>query len=153
MLKSAHPITRVLAYLIDYLLVYNIAFVVFYFALGIDGWTSFKFANLVFVLYNILFLYYYDQTTIGKKISKLEVVLSTGKKPEFVLVLVRETSKLLYLIPYFGLGLLFVDIILLILRKRLIHDLLSDTILIYYKNEVIVEGEEDAYETFSRFTT
>lgn len=128
--RSAHPISRILAFLIDYLMIYNTVFMILYFGFGISPMTSIRLSHVISTFYNILFVYYYNGQTIGKKISKLQVI-QAGEKPSLMSISIREVAKLLYIIPVFGLIIIIVDVILLFMRRRLIHDLLSETFLIY----------------------
>ena len=131
MRTNAHPISRILAFIIDYLLIYNTAFLILHFLIGIEAWNALRLSHIISVFYNVLFVLYYNGQTIGKKISKLHVVQEGLPQPKFMNIIVREVAKILYIIPYFGIAVLVANIVLLVMRKKLLHDYLSETQLIY----------------------
>lgn len=139
---------RLAAYLVD-LLIVGTALLVVRIPLWISGLASpdnlmirdfiFKYSIGDITLYILQVVYfilltYYTGSTLGKKLFQIRVVSSEGRKMTFFEVAFRETvgrflSALVINVGYIMIG---VD-----KEKRGIHDLLSDTSVIYYHEKKV----------------
>lgn len=149
---------RIAAYLIDWLIVGTALLVIripFWIA-SLSGATEFAVKDFIFSysIYDI-FLYvlkvgyfvlltYYTGATIGKKLLQIRVVSEEDRKPTLFEILFRETigkflSKLILYVGYFIIG---GD-----KYKRGLHDILSDTRVIYYHQKAVVIPTPVYYNT------
>ncbi|AGF57878.1 RDD family protein [Clostridium saccharoperbutylacetonicum] len=103
----------------------------------------FKFSILDIVIYlcglaYFVLMTYYCGGTLGKKLFKLKVCKDTGEKPSLFTLIYRESigrylSGLILFIGYIMIG---VDS-----KKRGLHDILSDTLVVYDIEPIYIEKE------------
>ena len=97
---------------------------------------------LLGLTYFVLMTYYYGGT-LGKKLFKLKVCKATDEKLSLFTVIYRESigrylSGLILFIGYIMIG---VDS-----KKRGLHDILSDTLVVYNIEPIYVSNDEDIKE-------
>lgn len=85
--------------------------------------------NVIFMIYSILMLYYYN-TTLGKMVLGLKITNEEGKKPELLNLVIRETigkflSAIIILLGFITAG--FDS------KKQAWHDKLAKTYIVYGK--------------------
>jgi uncharacterized RDD family membrane protein YckC len=105
----------------------------------------FKFSIFDIILYLLGLTYfvlmtYYFGATLGKKIFKLKVCTSTDEKLSLFTIIYRESigRYLSALILYIGYIMIGVDS-----KKRGLHDILSDTVVVYNIEPVYVSDNDD----------
>lgn len=88
--------------------------------------------KLLFAVYGALLTEYWGKT-IGKFFGKLRVVDVDGGKPAILYVGLRELTKTLYLVPYIGLILLVISLIMMCFTRegRTIHDVVGNTKVVF----------------------
>jgi uncharacterized RDD family membrane protein YckC len=94
---------------------------------------------LLGLTYFVLMTYYYGGT-LGKKLFKLKVCKATGEKLSLFTIIYRESigrylSGLILFIGYIMIG---IDS-----KKRALHDILSDTVVVYNIDPIYVSNNED----------
>ena len=108
----------------------------------------FKFSILDIILYLLGLTYfvlmtYYFGATLGKKLFKLKVCKSTDEKLSLSTIIYRESigrylSGLILCIGYIMIG--------LDQKKRALHDILSDTLVVYNIEIIYVSNNDDIKE-------
>lgn len=72
----------------------------------------------------------YHGQTIGKMFSRQQVVFNGVEEQSLLLVGVREVAKMLYFLPYIGLVILLVSVILSFFGKgKMIHDFIAQSVV------------------------
>ena len=103
---------------------------------------------LLKVVYFVL-LTYYTGSTLGKKLFQIKVVSTENRKMTFFEVVFRETVGrfLAALIIYVGYIMVGVD-----KQKRGLHDILSDTQVIYYHEKKVYTHAQMNYRNMNQTT-
>lgn len=88
--------------------------------------------KLLFAVYGALMTEYWGKT-VGKFLGKLRVVDVNGGKPAILYSGLRELTKTLYLVPYVGLILLAVSLVMMCVTRegRTLHDLVGNTKVVF----------------------
>jgi uncharacterized RDD family membrane protein YckC len=94
-----------------------------------ESQASFLF-ELLFAVYGTLFLHYMNGQTPGKLIGKLTVVDKDGGNVPILYLGLRELSKSLYFVPYFGWLLGIISLIMMFSKGRAIHDYIGNTMVL-----------------------
>lgn len=97
------------------------------------------FIYILGLMYFVLMTYYYGGT-LGKRLFRLKVCKASGEKLALFTVIYRESigrylSGLILFIGYFMIG--------LDQKKRALHDILSDTLVVYNIDPIYVLNSED----------
>lgn len=132
MRRMTNVILRILCGLVDFFIILApIQFVMMGIFQVSTGQADLLF-QLLFAVYGTLLTEYWGKT-IGKYFGKLRVVDVSNEKPVMLYLGLRELSKSLYLVPYVGILLLTVSVIMMLVRKdgRAIHDLIGNTKVVY----------------------
>lgn len=128
---------RLLAYVIDSVLVLVVIFFLRFLSINLNGGVTF----LIIVLYNALFLWK-QGATIGKKLLRLKVVDSNYKPLNFGKALIREVFKDIVSSLLFNLGYLWV---LIDQKKQAWHDKVAKTFVVKLGkdgNLISIQSEE-----------
>ena len=148
MKMKINPVYRLLIYIIDYLIFFVSIYLILNQLFLIPTWTAYKYAIVVFTIYQVIFTYFMNGQTLGKKIGKVKVIASNGGELSFYQVLSREVAKVTYIIPVIGLVLIAMNIVYsLIYERKLVHDFLTNTKLVY---EWFEWGDQDESISMSR---
>ncbi len=127
---------RILAGLIDLIVFYIPCQLLTYVVLP-QGNQSNLLSQFLFCLLLTVCVLGYGQTP-GKFFARLKVV-SSNQSDDWLWVSARELSKIVYFLPFVGLFLAIVSLVLYVLKGRFIHELLSG-------KEVSVTGITDKNE-------
>ena len=87
--------------------------------------------RLLFAVYGVLMVEYFDGATIGKRLGRLRVVDRSGGKPRMLYVGLRELVRSMYMIPVAGWIVGAVSLVLLFVNGRTLHDMVGNTMVIY----------------------
>lgn len=91
---------------------------------------------LLFAVYGVLFAEYMNGMTPGKYFGKIKVADISGAKPEMMYMGLRELAKSLYFIPYMGVLLAVISILMVMLGNgRALHDYFGNTCVIGVKQK------------------
>lgn len=122
---------RLLAGMIDVIVVYIPFQLVVGILFGSYNASSIWLVHFLFILYNVLAILYFSGKTLGKYFARLKVVVFSSTAME---VGQREIAKLLYLLPL-GIGMIFMFVSVVIYWKdgRFLHDAIG-------RSEVIVSA-------------
>lgn len=149
---------RLAAYLIDWLIVGAALLVIRVpmWLLSLSDMGGFLFEALIFqysiydiVLYLLKVTYfvlltYFTGATLGKRLMHIRVISAEGRKPTFFEIAYRESvgrflSALIIYVGYFMIG---AD-----KKKRGLHDLMSDTYVVYYHQKSVAVPTPVTYNT------
>lgn len=129
-MKKILFIQRILAALIDILVIYLpsqfLVFILFGRENSYQNWLSI----ILFLVYNVLSTVYFSGQTIGKYFASLKVTPVTKSLMEMGQ---REAIKLLYFLPLVGFIFMILSLLIYIKEGRFLHDKFA-------KSEVIVYG-------------
>lgn len=108
----------------------------------------FKFSALDIVIYLLGLTYfilmtYYCEGTLGKKMLRIKVCSATEEKLSLVTIIYRESigRYLSALILYIGYIMIGIDS-----KKRALHDILSDTSVVYDIEPIYISNNDDTKE-------
>lgn len=101
--------------------------------------------ELLFAVYGTLFLHYMNGQTLGKWIGKLAVVDKDGGDAPLLFLGLRELTKGLYFVPYFGWLLGLVSLIMMFLKGRAIHDYIGNTLVLTVRQKEKRQEEQDEH--------
>ncbi len=87
--------------------------------------------RLLFAVYGVLMVEYFEGATIGKRFGRLRVVDSSGGRPRMLYVGLRELVRSMYLIPAAGWLAGAVSVILLFYNGKTLHDMVGGTKVIF----------------------
>ncbi len=130
---------RVLAGLIDVIVVYVPIVVLAVLFLRANLRTADILGQLGFVVYNIILITSNQGQTLGKKIGR-EYVLVNDERPSKALIAgIREVTKAIYFLPFVGLIFGLVSLVLCLLTGRMLHDYLGNSTVVLEKDLINVE--------------
>ncbi len=156
---------RIVAFLIDALILSAYAFIVNLIALGMgfvfeDKWTVFGLHSLLFLpamCYTLVMHILFDGKTVGKMLMKIKVVRVNGSPVYWSNYLVRWILRLVDI--WIFLSALGILTILFSNRRQRLGDMAADTVVISTKNEtrishtILEEVEEEYAPAFLNVTT
>ncbi|WP_318764758.1 RDD family protein [Lactiplantibacillus carotarum] len=130
---------RVLAGLIDVIVVYVPVVVLAILFLHANFRTADILGQLGFVIYNIILITSNQGQTLGKKIGR-EYVLVNDEMPNKALIAgIREVTKAIYFLPFVGWLFGLISIILCAFTGRMIHDYFGNSTVVLEKNLMNVQ--------------
>lgn len=129
-MKKILFLQRILASMIDLLVVYLPYQFALFVLFGKLASGQFWLSLILFVLYNILATMYFSGQTLGKYFARLKVTPVTKSMMEMGQ---REVAKVLYFLPYAGFLFMFISFIVYAREGRFLHDKIG-------KSEVILAG-------------
>lgn len=137
-----YTIVRALAGLIDFIIAYVPAVVLFTVGLGCSMRQADLLGQAVFVLYNIIALTGFHHQTVGKYFARLQVDTHQLVSQNTLFVGIREATKVLFFTPIIGIALLLVNFVLCLFTGRTIEDFVGQTtVTVVPKGRVLNEGK------------
>ena len=101
------------------------------------------FFQILLAIYSTL-LTEYRGATLGKIFAKTTVADVAGMKPAMMYVGLRELTKSMYFVPWFGWMLCVVSVLMAVVRKdgRALHDIVGNTRVVY-TNDFMEQQKKD----------
>lgn len=89
--------------------------------------------SFIFIAYAILMPTFWQGYQLGKYMLGMKIVTEAYEKPSLIQMILREISKMLYVIPFIGIGFILVSQFLMNKREdgKTLHDLIAKTKVIY----------------------
>ncbi|MFD1433327.1 RDD family protein [Lacticaseibacillus yichunensis] len=140
-MHTRYTIVRALAGLIDFIVAYVPAVIIFVFGLHTSTRNADLLGQAIFVLYNIVALTGFHGQTVGKYFGHLKVDTAKLASQNVMFVGIREVTKVLFFTPVIGIPLLIVNLAVCLLKGRTIEDYVGQTVV------TVVEPREVANET------
>lgn len=124
--------SRIGALLIDNLAIYALGLGMFI-RLQFKVETALILMSVLFIAYTILVPTLWQGYQLGKYMLGMKIVTESYAQPSFMQMLLREMSKMLYVIPFVGIGFILVSQFLMNRREdgKALHDLIAKTKVIY----------------------
>lgn len=121
-------LTRVVALLIDNLGIYALIVGIFI-NIGKNSYMSLRLGSLIFTTYIILFPTFFRGYHFGKYMMGIKIVKNNYENPSIVNIIVREVSKMIYVIPILGVILAIISNYMMNIREdgKSIHDIVART--------------------------
>lgn len=133
---------RLLCGLIDYLLVLLPVQLLMLGVMQLNAGQADLLFRLLFAVYGVLMVEYSEGATVGKKFGRLMVVDRAGAKAPMLYVGLRELIRSMYLIPVAGWIAGAVSVVMMLATGRTLHDMVSNTMVIYRWQYQKPEDEE-----------
>lgn len=132
MRKASNILIRILCGSLDFLIILIPVQFVMMGIFHVSTGQADLFFKLLSAVYATLFTEYWGKTP-GKYFGRLRVVDVSGQKPVMMYLGLRELTKTLYLVPYAGLVLLIISLVMMAVRKdgRTLHDLVGNTKVVF----------------------
>lgn len=120
--------SRIGALLIDNMGIYALGLGVLI-QLGLPSEKALFVMSVVFMAYAILMPTFWKGYQLGKYMLGMKIVTDTYGEPSFIKLLIREMSKMIYVIPFIGIGGILVSQFLMNSREdgKALHDLVAGT--------------------------
>lgn len=120
--------SRIGAILFDNIAIYALGLGSFI-QIGIAKETAIWMMSIVFILYTILVPTFFKGYHLGKYLLGMKIVTDKYEDPNFLQIVMRELSKMMYGIPFIGIGFLLVSQFLMAKREdgKSLHDLIAKT--------------------------
>lgn len=121
-------LTRVFALLIDNLAIYALIVGIFI-NIGKDSYVSLSIGSLIFTIYIILSPTIFKGYHFGKYIMGMKIVKDNYENPSIANIVVRELSKIIYIIPIIGIIFAVTSNYMINIREdgKSIHDIVAKT--------------------------
>lgn len=132
---------RVLSYIIDFIIIILPLQLISIGVLGLPMSQANVLFIFLFAIYATLFAEYMNGMTLGKFFGKIKIVDRSGCKASIIQLSMRELTKAAYLTPVIGWMFGLISFVLIIIKKRSIHDMVGDTKVVY-----LWEGVDDGNE-------
>ncbi|CAM3119022.1 RDD family protein [Lactiplantibacillus plajomi] len=130
---------RVLAGLIDVIVVYVPVVVLSILFLRANFRTADILGQIGFVVYNVILITSNQGQTLGKKIGR-EYVLVNDELPNKALISgIREVTKAIYFLPFVGWIFGLISILICSFTGRMLHDYLGNSTVVLEKDLINVE--------------
>lgn len=134
-MRSKYLLLRVLAGMVDVIVVYVPVVVVAILILHANFRVADILGQLGFVVYNIIMIASYQGQTLGKKIGR-EYVLINDELPNGKMLIagIREVTKVIYFLPFVGWIFGVISLVLGALTGRMIHDYFGNSTVVLEKD-------------------
>ncbi len=144
---------RILAYILDLIIIFTFIFTVFYLYTKIpwfsnmSAWSFILVLGLPSFLYFPVIQYYNNGQSLGKKIMKLRIVKTDNTHPRLLDFIIRWLFRMIEISMIPGLALIF---ILSTKKKQRLGDIVAGTTVVSEKNSVHLSSSFlDEYETYT----
>ncbi|MBU7473639.1 RDD family protein [Lactiplantibacillus pentosus] len=139
-MRSKYLLLRVLAGMVDVIVVYVPVVVLAILILHANFRVADILGQLGFVVYNIIMIASYQGQTLGKKIGR-EYVLINDELPNGKMLIagIREVTKVIYFLPFVGWVFGVISLVLGALTGRMIHDYFGNSTVVLEKDLVRLE--------------
>ncbi|WP_165860533.1 RDD family protein [Lactiplantibacillus pentosus] len=139
-MQSKYLLLRVLAGMVDVIVVYVPVVVLAILILHANFRVADILGQLGFVVYNIIMIASYQGQTLGKKIGR-EYVLINDELPNGKMLIagIREVTKVIYFLPFVGWIFGVISLVLGALTGRMIHDYFGNSTVVLEKDLVRLE--------------
>ncbi|MBU7449508.1 MULTISPECIES: RDD family protein [Lactiplantibacillus] len=139
-MRSKYLLLRVLAGMVDVIVVYVPVVVLAILILHANFRVADILGQLGFVVYNIIMIASYQGQTLGKKIGR-EYVLINDELPNGKMLIagIREVTKVIYFLPFVGWIFGVISLVLGALTGRMIHDYFGNSTVVLEKDLVRLE--------------
>lgn len=125
---------RVLAGLIDVIIVYVPVVVLTMLILHANFRTADILGQLGFVVYNILLITGNQGQTLGKRIGREYVLINDALPDKAMVAGIREVTKAIYFLPFVGWLLGMTSVIVCAFTGRMLHDYFGNSTVVLEKN-------------------
>lgn len=120
--------SRIGALLIDNICIYALGLGMLI-QIGLPSETALFMMSFIFIAYAILTPTFCKGYQLGKYMLGMKIVTDTYETPSFIKLLIREMSKVIYMMPFIGIGFILVSQFLMNKREdgKALHDLIAKT--------------------------
>ena len=142
--RIVNGIMRLLCAAIDYLVLMLPVQLVMFGMMQIPSNSVDFLFRLLFAVYGVLMVEYFNGATLGKYLGRMMVVDRTGGKAPMMYVGLRELIRSMYLIPMVGWFFALVSTVMLFVCGQTLHDMVGRTSVVYRWQFKAEEDEEEA---------
>lgn len=120
--------SRIGALLIDNIGIYALGLGILI-QVGLPKEKALVFISFIFLAYAILMPTFCKGYQLGKYMLGMKIVTDTYEDPNFIRLVIREISKMIYVIPFIGIGFMLVSQFLMNKREdgKTLHDMIAGT--------------------------